>query len=339
MTETILLTGGAGYVGSHTYVALKAAGYEVVVLDDFSNAAGDVPDRLELITGDPVQLYKGSVLDRDLLRRILSAHPIDAVVHFAARKSVAESVTDPLGYFETNCAGLAGLLREMEAAGVHRLVFSSSATVYGQPEMTPTPEEAPRQPHNPYGLSKITGELLLESVAAADPKWAFGILRYFNPVGAHHSALIGEDPTDIPNNLMPYMAQVALGERPLLQVFGNDYATPDGTGQRDYIHVEDLAEGHLLSLAALMRSGEGHLVNLGTGQSRSVLEMIAAYSAACGQDLPYEITARRPGDVPVYCAQVDKAREVLGFETKRDLASMCASSWAWVQARARSNHG
>ena len=337
MTETILLTGGAGYIGSHTYVSLKAAGYEVVILDNFSNAAEDVPDRLELITGGPVQVYKGSVLDRPLLARIFAETQIDAVVHFAARKAVGESVAMPLDYFETNCSGLVGLLQEMDRAGVHNLVFSSSATVYGIPDETPTPETAPHRHINPYGLSKITGELVLDALAKSDPKWAFGILRYFNPAGAHSSTLIGEDPSDIPNNLMPYIAQVAMGQRPFLQVFGNDYPTPDGTGLRDYIHVEDLAEGHVLSLQALLSTQESHLVNLGTGQGHSVLDMIAAYSKACGRDLPYEIVDRRPGDVPVYCAQVDKARAVLGFETKRDLDAMCASSWAWVQARARGN--
>lgn len=339
MTQTILLTGGAGYIGSHTYVALKQAGFEVVILDDFSNAARDVSDRLEMITGAPVRLYRGSVLDRALLARIFAETPIDAVVHFAARKAVGESVALPLAYFETNCSGLVGLLQEMEAAGVHRLVFSSSATVYGIPDITPTPETAPHRHMNPYGLTKITGELILDALAASDPKWAFGTLRYFNPAGAHGSALIGEDPSDIPNNLMPYIAQVAMGQRPFLQVFGNDYPTPDGTGVRDYIHVEDLAEGHVLSLKSLLETGQSHLVNLGTGQGYSVLEMVAAYSAACGQELPYKIVARRAGDVPIYCATVDKARDVLGFEAKRDLAQMCESSWHWIQARAQTNSG
>lgn len=337
MTQTILLTGGAGYIGSHTYVALKAAGFEVVILDDFSNAARDVPDRLELITGAPVRLYEGSVLDRGLLARLFAETRIDAVVHFAARKAVGESVTMPLAYFETNCTGLVGLLQEMEAACVHRLVFSSSATVYGIPDVTPTPETAPHRHMNPYGLTKITGELILDALAASDPKWAFGTLRYFNPAGAHGSALIGEDPSDIPNNLMPYIAQVAMGQRPHLQVFGDDYPTPDGTGVRDYIHVEDLAEGHVLSLKSLLETGESHLVNLGTGRGYSVLEMVAAYSAACGRALPYRIVDRRPGDVPIYCATVERARALLGFEAKRDLAQMCASSWAWIQARAQAN--
>lgn len=339
MTETILLTGGAGYIGSHTYVALKAAGFDVVILDDFSNAAMDVPDRLEVITGAPVRLYNGSVLDTDLLTRIFAENSVDAVVHFAARKAVGESVAMPLAYFETNCSGLVGLLQVMETAGVHRLVFSSSATVYGVPDITPTPETAPHRHTNPYGLTKIMGELILEALAASDPKWAFGTLRYFNPAGAHGSTLIGEDPSDIPNNLMPYIAQVAMGQRPHLQVFGKDYPTPDGTGVRDYIHVEDLAEGHVLSLKSLLETGQSHLVNLGTGQGYSVLEMLAAYSAACGKDLPHQIVDRRPGDVPIYCATVDKARDVLGFEAQRDLAEMCTSSWNWIQARARANTG
>ena len=330
MTERILLTGGAGYIGSHSYVALAAAGYEVLILDNFSNAHPDVPDRLERITGTPPRVIRGSVLDRALLDQVFSETEIDAVVHFAALKAVGDSMARPLDYFETNIGGLTTLLQTMGAAGCRRLVFSSSATVYGIPDEVPTPETAPRRAMNPYGWTKIAGEEMLEQLAASDPAWAFGILRYFNPAGVHESGLIGEDPTDIPNNLMPYIAKVATGELPTLRVFGDDYPTPDGTGVRDYIHVEDLAEGHVLSLGRLLETGQGHLVNLGTGRGYSVLEMVRAYSDACGRALPHEIVARRPGDVPVYCAQVDRATDVLGFRTRRDLADMCRSSWHWV---------
>lgn len=330
MTGTILLTGGAGYIGSHTHVALMAAGYEVLILDDFSNARTDVPDRLAAITGRPARVIHGSVLDRGLLNRIFVEDRVDAVIHFAALKAVGDSVARPLDYFETNIGGLTTLLQAMAAAGCRRLVFSSSATVYGIPDETPTPETAPRRAMNPYGWTKIAGEEMLEQLAASDPAWAFGILRYFNPAGAHESGLIGEDPTDIPNNLMPYIAKVAIGALPKLRVFGDDYPTPDGTGVRDYIHVEDLARGHVLSLARLLETGKGHLVNLGTGRGYSVLEMIRAYSVASGRDLPHEIVARRPGDVPIYCARVERAAETLGFRTRRDLADMCRSSWHWV---------
>ena len=336
MTATILLTGGAGYIGSHTYVALAARGYSVLILDDFSNAKPDVPDRLARITGAPVRVIRGSVLDRGLLDRIFAETRIDAVVHFAALKAVGESVDRPLAYFETNMGGLTTLLQAMGHAGCHRLVFSSSATVYGIPDDTPTPETAPRRAMNPYGWTKIAGEEMLEQIAKSDPAWAFGILRYFNPAGAHESGLIGEDPSDIPNNLMPYIAKVAAGELPALQVFGDDYPTPDGTGVRDYIHVEDLAHGHVLSLKHLLETGQSHLANLGTGQGYSVLEVLAAYAAASGRALPHEIVARRPGDVPIYCARVERAAEILGFRTRKNLEDMCRSSWQWVSTQTKS---
>ncbi|MEM7295642.1 MAG: UDP-glucose 4-epimerase GalE [Pseudomonadota bacterium] len=327
----VLLTGGAGYIGSHTYVALLEAGFEVVMVDDFSNAKRSVLQRLCQITGqNAVECYEGSVLDSALLARIFEEHEIDAVVHFAARKAVGESMDMPLEYLETNCTGLLTLMKAMREAQVWRLVFSSSATVYGDPKEVPTPETAPRRAMNPYGATKIMGEMVLEQAKAGPDPWKFGVLRYFNPVGAHPSALIGEDPTDIPNNLMPYIAKVARGELPHLNVFGNDYTTPDGTGVRDYIHVMDLARGHVLSLQALLIGAGDHLVNLGTGRGYSVMEMLEAYERACGQALPHVVTARRPGDVPVYLAKVDAARDVLGFECEFDLDAMCTSSWAWV---------
>ena len=333
MTQTILLTGGAGYIGSHTCVALQEAGFDVVMVDDFSNARPDVPDRIARITGRPVTCHRGSVLDRELLRGIFAEHDIAAAVHFAARKAVGESIERPLDYLETNVSGLIALLQEMAAAGVFRLVFSSSATVYGQAEVVPVTEAAPRGYENPYGLTKLLGEQMLEGLMAADPRWEVGLLRYFNPVGAHASALIGEEPDGLPNNLMPYIARVATGALPHLNVFGDDYDTPDGTGIRDYIHVCDLAEGHVQSLAHLMEGGGAHTVNLGTGQGTSVLEMLAAYSAACGRALPHEIRPRRAGDVARMVADPTRARALLGFEAKRDLARMCASSWAFVQGR------
>jgi UDP-glucose 4-epimerase len=335
MPATVLLTGGAGYIGSHTLVALVAAGYRPVILDDFSNAAEDVPDRLARITGAEPGVWRGSVLDAALLERLFATERIDAVIHFAARKAVGESVRMPLEYVETNLGGLVTLLKAMRAAGVFRLVFSSSATVYGVPERLPIPEDAPTGFTNPYGYTKLAGEQILAQLAASDPRWAFGVLRYFNPAGAHGSGLIGEDPRDIPNNLMPYIAKVAVGELPELRVFGDDYDTPDGTGVRDYIHVEDLAEGHVLSLAALLRDGRGHLVNLGTGQGYSVLEMLAAYSEACGRRLPHVIVPRRAGDIAACWADPTRAAELLGFRAQRGLSEMCASSWAWISRRHR----
>jgi UDP-glucose 4-epimerase len=329
----ILLTGGAGYIGSHTYLGLVEAGHEVVILDNFSNARADVPQRLERIAGRPVTVYRGDVLDRALLDQVFAEQSIDGVVHFAARKAVGESVQQPLVYIHNNVGGLLTLLAAMEGAGVRRIVFSSSATVYGDTDIQPIPEDHPRTYTSPYAYTKITGETALEQVAAADPRWAVGILRYFNPVGAHRSALIGEDPEDIPNNLVPYIAKVATGELGRIRVFGNDYATPDGTGVRDYIHVEDLARGHVLSLDALIETGQSHAVNLGTGTGSTVLDVIRAYSAACGRDLPYDIVDRRPGDVAVLTARPDKARDLIGFEARRTLDDMCRSSWAWVSGQ------
>lgn len=331
MSQRVLLTGGAGYIGSHTYVALIDAGYEVLILDNFGNASRQVPSRLKAVTGADVQVIEADVLDRAALDRIFAEHAIDAVIHFAAYKSVGESVRNPLAYMQNNVGGLVTLMQAMDAADIRRLVFSSSATVYGEAEQLPTPETAPLGYGNPYGHSKLICEQIIEETVAADPRWAVGVLRYFNPVGAHPSGLIGEDPSGVPDNLMPYVAKVAAGDLPMLSVFGDDYPTPDGTGVRDYIHVSDLAQGHVLSLKALERDGTGHIVNLGTGRGYSVLELIAAYARASNQHIPYKIAPRRPGDAASSYADPSLARTVLGFEAKYDLHDMCRTSWMWMQ--------
>ncbi len=333
MAKTILLTGGAGYIGSHTYVALVAAGYDVVILDNFSNARSDVPARLELITGAPVRFYRCDLLDAAAVAKVFAAHSFDAVVHFAARKAVGESVRLPLDYIEANCSGLIILLKAMQAAGVWRLVFSSSATVYAETDRLPIAEGAPLSYTSPYAYTKLMGEQILTQVAASDPKWAFGTLRYFNPAGAHPTGLIGEDPRDIPNNLMPYIAKVAVGELPRLTIHGDDYPTADGTGVRDYIHVEDLALGHVLSLNELLQTGKSHLVNLGTGKGYSVLDMLHSYSRACGRDLPFSVGPRRAGDLAAYYGDPSLAEQVLGFRAERGLDEMCRSSWNWISRR------
>jgi UDP-glucose 4-epimerase len=329
----ILLTGGAGYIGSHTYVALCDAGYDVVVLDNFTNSDRGVIDRLERLTGAAAQVVEGSVLDRAFLEGVLRAQAFDGVVHFAAKKAVGESVAMPLDYFQANVSGLITLTQAMRDAGLFRLVFSSTSTVYGAPEVFPLTEEMPLDYASPYAFTKLTCEQILSQAAQADP-WVVGILRYFNPVGAHPSGLIGEDPRGLPDNLMPFLAKVAMGEAPRLRVFGGDYDTPDGTCWRDYIHVMDLARAHVLSLDALMK-GRAHTVNIGTGNPVSVLEMHAAYQAVVGRELPFEVVARRAGDVPKLYADPNRAREVLGFSAELGLDEMCESSWAWVQAQKR----
>ena len=331
MTETVLLTGGAGYIGSHTYLSLIAAGHRVVILDDFSNAQRSVIDRLERITGSEVLCEEGDVRDRAALDRVLDRHGITAAVHFAAKKAVGESVARPLDYMATNIGGLVTLMQAMQDRDIFRLVFSSSATVYGAPETVPISETARLDYTNPYGFTKLASEQILEQAARAEPRWRIGVLRYFNPAGAHPSGLIGEDPMGVPANLMPFVARVALDRLPEVQVFGDDYPTPDGTGVRDYIHVMDLAEGHALSLAALEGETGGHVVNLGTGQGYSVLEVIAAYGRASERGLPYRIAGRRAGDVAACYADPARAAELLGFRASRGLDEMCASDWHWVQ--------
>ncbi len=325
----ILVTGGMGYIGSHTCVELLAAGHEVVVVDNLSNAKASVQERVERIAGRPFVFLPVDVRDRAGVDAVFAAHAIDAVIHFAGLKAVGESVEQPLRYYDNNIAGSLVLFESMAAAGVKRLVFSSSATVYGDPASVPIFEHFPLSATNPYGRSKLMIEEILGDLAKADPSWSIALLRYFNPVGAHESGLIGEEPNGIPNNLVPYIAQVADGRRERLSVYGGDYPTPDGTGLRDYIHVVDLALGHLKTLAKLAE-GPGVLTyNLGTGRGNSVLEMVRAFEAASGRPVPYQIVARRAGDIAACYADAGLAERELGWKAERDVAQMCADSWRW----------
>lgn len=332
----ILLTGGAGYIGSHTFVALREAGFEPVILDNFRNSSPVVLERLERITGRPVVLEHGDVLNTPWMEDVLRRHQPAGVVHFAGDKAVGESVAQPLKYFHNNIGGAVSLLQAM--AAVHAdgsaptaptLVFSSSATVYGDPSSVPITEDFPLSHTNPYGYSKLVIEEMLAALRVASPVWRVGVLRYFNPVGAHPSGLIGEDPTGTPNNLMPFVAQVAVGQRPQVYVFGTDYATPDGTGVRDYIHVQDLAAGHVAALQALLGRGESFTVNLGTGRGHSVLEVVRAFADACGHPVPYQLAPRRPGDVAQCYADPALAKRLLCWEARHTLAEMCADAWRW----------
>jgi UDP-glucose 4-epimerase len=327
--KTILVTGASGYIGSHTCVELLADGYSVVALDNLSNSSPEALKRVEKITGRVIPFYEADVRDRVTLNALLKTHRIDAAIHFAGLKAVGESVEKPLAYFENNVSGTITLLQALGDAGVKKFLFSSSATVYGDPESVPISESARLSTTNPYGRSKLMVEQILEDLARSDASWAIGALRYFNPVGAHPSGLIGEDPRDIPNNLMPYVAQVAVGRRERLSVFGSDYPTPDGTGVRDYIHVVDLARGHLAALAELFRSGRGFTLNLGTGQGYSVLQMVRAFEAASGRPVPYRIVGRRPGDIAVCYADPSNARKVLDWRAQKGLEDMCADHWRW----------
>ncbi len=325
----ILVTGGAGYIGSHTCFELLAAGCEVVVLDNLSNARQESLRRVAEITGRAPSFVRGDVRDESALRQVFAGHRIEAVIHFAGLKAVGESVEQPLHYYDNNVNGSLCLLRAMDAAGVRRLVFSSSATVYGDPHAVPIREDFLLSVTNPYGRSKLMVEDILRDLCLSDPRWQVALLRYFNPVGAHESGLIGEDPNGSPNNLMPFVSQVAIGKRPEVVVFGNDYPTPDGTGVRDYIHVVDLARGHLKALDTLRNTQGALTVNLGTGRGYSVLEMIKAFGLACGRELPYRIAARRPGDVAACYADPSLAAEVLGWRAERTIEQMCADSWRW----------
>lgn len=330
MSASILLTGGAGFIGSHTYVSLVHAGYDVVIADNFSNAERSVPNRLAQITGCPVTCYDVNVADPVALGAVFDAHNFDAVIHFAAKKSVPQSLAQPQGFFDTNIATLLALMKVMEQYRTTNIVYSSSATVYGAPEALPIPEHAPLSYTNPYGLSKLMGEQFLNQRARGRGGWSVGILRYFNPAGAHGSGLIGEAPLSNGGNLMPLVAQVAKEELPCVNIYGRDYGTHDGTGIRDYIHVCDLAEGHVQSLDLLLGQGRSHTVNLGKGKGYSVLDVIKTYEAVSGQHVPYRFKPRREGDVAASFADPSMANRVLGFEAKRNLLEMCQSSWRWA---------
>ena len=325
----ILVCGGTGYIGSHTCVVLAERGHDLVVADNFSNSSPKVLERLQAITGAPVAFRRVDLRDRLETRELLVGGGFDAVVHFAALKAVGESCERPLDYFDNNISGTLHLLQAMQEAGVRRLVFSSSATVYGDPDSVPVTEDAPLRVTNPYGRTKLVMEQLIGDLCTADPGFQAGILRYFNPVGAHASGLIGEDPSGIPNNLMPYICQTAVGRRAKLSVFGGDWPTIDGTGVRDYIHVVDLARAHADALDALERSGQGFTVNLGTGQGVSVLQLVHAFERASGRAVPYEIVARRAGDVAEVYADPSLAHRLLGWRAELDVDAMCRDAWRW----------
>ena len=331
-SPTTLVTGGAGYIGAHTTLALLQAGHAVVVLDNLSNSSAESLRRVERIAGRAPVFVQGDVRDRALVERLLRQHGVDAVLHFAGLKAVGESVSMPLAYYDHNVAGSLALCQAMAAAGVWRLVFSSSATVYGDPATVPIHEDMPTGPTNPYGRTKWLVEHLLRDMAASDARWAIAALRYFNPVGAHDSGLIGEDPRGTPNNLLPYVAQVAVGRRAELAVFGDDYPTPDGTGVRDYIHVVDLADGHLKALQALQSRSGLHTWNLGTGRGHSVLEIVRAFEQASGRPVPYRVVPRRPGDVATCYADPTRATRELGWQAQRGLPEMMADTWRWQSA-------
>ena len=326
----ILLTGGAGYIGSHVALSLLRAGHTPIIFDNFCNSSPEVSERLNEAAGQPIRIVRGDVRDSELLRSVLGSERIEAVVHLAGLKAVAESVADPLAYYDNNVGGMIALLDAMDSTGVRRIVFSSSATVYGLPRDLPITEDHSTAPINPYGETKLACEKILSDLARTDRGWQVSLLRYFNPVGADPSGLIGEEPRGIPNNLMPMVVLVALGQRAQLEVFGNDYPTPDGTAVRDYIHVVDLAEGHVSALAAMNDAEPCQIFNLGTGRGTSVLELMAAFATATGVELPCSIKPRRPGDVAILYAASGKAEQQLGWKAKRSLEDMCADSWRFA---------
>ena len=337
MKNKILVTGGAGYIGSHTCIALHQAGYDVVVYDNLSNSSIEAINRASKLAGQPIEFIEGDIRDAKLLKQVFAEHDFFGVIHFAGLKAVGESVAKPLLYYNNNVSGTIILLEVMAEANVKNLVFSSSATVYGDPEVLPIDETSPRSCTNPYGQSKLTVEHILQDLAATNDGWNLIPLRYFNPVGAHPSGQIGEDPNDIPNNLMPYISQVAVGKLEKLSIFGNDYPTVDGTGVRDFIHVTDLAQGHVAALNYLQQqvslsqtSSVGFLpINLGTGKGTSVLELVTAFSEVSGQDIPYQFSARRAGDIASCYASADKAKQLLGWEAKLSITEMCQDTWRW----------
>lgn len=326
--ETILVTGGAGYIGSHTVLELLESGYAVVVLDNLCNSSRESLRRVEKLTGKQVKFYLGDIRDKQILAAIFAENRIDAVIHFAGLKAVGESVKKPLVYYDNNVTGTLVMLSEMQKAGVKKLIFSSSATVYGVPEKLPLTEDCRLSAINPYGATKLYIEGILQDLQHAEPDWNVMLLRYFNPVGAHESGEIGEDPKGIPNNLMPYIAQVASGKLQKLRIFGGDYPTPDGTGVRDYIHVVDLAKGHVAALKGYTGAGV-HICNLGTGVGYSVLDMVHAFERACGKSIPFEIVERRAGDTAECYASAERAARELGWKAELGIDEMCASVWKW----------
>ena len=330
----VLVTGGAGFIGSHTVIELLQAGYEVVVVDDLSNASVIALDRVRQIVGDEaaarLTFYEDNILDRDAMNRIFTAHAVDRVIHFAGFKAVGESVKKPVEYYHNNIEGTLTLVDVMRQHGCKSIIFSSSSTVYGDPDKLPLTEESPKKTcTNPYGWTKWMIEQILTDIHTADPEWDVVLLRYFNPIGAHPSGLIGEDPKGIPNNLVPYVAQVAVGKLPAVQVFGDDYPTPDGTGVRDYIHVVDLAKGHVSALAWMNGKTGVEVFNLGTGTGSSVLDVIKAFSKACGKELPYVVKPRRGGDIAANWCDASKAEREMGWKAQYDLDDMCRDSWNW----------
>lgn len=325
----ILLTGGLGYIGSHTVVQLQNSGKNVLILDNLSNCKLQVVEAIYKICDVKPLFIEGDIRDSSLLKKIFSTHKIDAVIHFAGLKSVAEGDANPLSYYKNNVSGSITLFEEMAKANIYSLVFSSSATVYGEPIFLPYTEAHPLSPMNVYGQTKLMVEQVLRDLANSNPAWRIALLRYFNPVGAHESGLIGEDPNGLPNNLMPFIAQVAVGKREKLSVFGDDYQTVDGTGVRDYIHVDDLASGHLAALKYLNENSGILTVNLGTGKGTSVFELLKAFEKASGKNIPYEVTHRRVGDLPEYYAQADYAKEVLGWCAQYGVSRMCEDTWRW----------
>lgn len=325
----ILVTGGAGYIGSHTTVELLTAGHEVIILDDFSNSSPKVLDRLKTITGKNIAFYEGSILDKPFLNKIFKENNIEAVIHFAAFKAVGESVKEPLKYYHNNIAGTISLLEVMAENKIKNIVFSSSATVYGMNNISPLTEDMLTSATNPYGYTKVMMEQILNDVAFADKEWSVTNLRYFNPIGAHESGLIGEAPNGVPNNIMPYITQVAVGKLQELSIFGDDYDTPDGTGVRDYIHVIDLAKGHVLALKDNLATTGSHVYNLGAGQGYSVLDLVKTFEKENNVTIPYTIKPRRAGDIATCYANSNKAKEVLGWTAQKTLADMVRDSWKW----------
>ena len=325
----ILLTGGAGYIGSHCAVVLAQAGFEPLILDNFANSSPKIEQALKTLIDNKFQIEEGDVRNTALVVNVIRQNNIKAVIHLAGLKSVNDSMSDPIAYYDVNVAGSISLVKAMQACNIHQLIFSSSATVYGDPQYLPYDEYHPTNPINVYGQTKLAVEKILQDLSASEPRWQIALLRYFNPVGAHQSGLIGENPRGTPNNLMPYLLQVAAKLRPKLSVFGDDYATSDGTGERDYIHVMDLARGHLAALSFLDNEKGCHVFNLGSGQATTVLELIRAFERVNQEQVPFEIAGRRPGDLPSYYATPEKAKNILGWSAQESIDDICLSAWKW----------